>query len=475
VLHRLALVPGAILLACKRDRTARQPAAQPDLATAEQAIETLRTAPRSKILGKIAALMDNGLGPEDLAFALVAALAEIDGDVHGSLALHALLAIEREMLPGKRVLALLRACDHVVQQRDAWKPMPSRAAVPSNLLGLSRKELVKRTRAAFDRLQGPAVRMGVRALHGRWGQEVVSAELLRMAARDDGNSGHGTHNVVAALDLLRVVKWRGADAVLDQAAGRLQPPGSWQAPPSVAARAAFTRHQKLVVEAGESWQGGVRQLQASRDLRTAARTERGDDLVAYVTTALQKNVHADALWDGLAVAAADLALRDATPSGPGVHALLLVAALRQSAARAPTPQSRLIALLSAAWRLPGFRASTLSAAVTPTASPRGDGERRLMADDRLRRAAAIRSAAGAGGAPSLAVRDGMRELLLRKDAPDPHRLELPVAATRLAAVCAPPLQGDILAAVAACGPKAADPDWPRLDEAERLVNDLFGE
>ncbi len=469
-LRRVALGSTGLLLACGRKTTAiKTPEPQP--ADSAAALAALRTTPRLQILNKIGSLIEAGLSHDALRAALVSAWAGTDGDVHGGLALHALFAIERELTPRRRLLALFRACDHVVAHRDAWKPWPALAQLPATLFALPRKELVKTTRSAFDRLDGPAVRLGVRALHQRWGQEVVTAELLSMAAREDGNGGHGSHGIVAGLDLLRVVNWQSADAVLDQMVSRLQPPGSWQAPPSEAARAAFARHQRLVREAGDGWQGGVRRVEASRALREAVRTDRRDDLVQQVQTQLSEKIHADALWDGLALAAADMALVDATPSGPGVHALLLVAALRQSAARAPTPQARLIALLSAAWRLPGHRPA-VTARINPMAVLPADGATVLVSSKRARRAQAIRSAAGTGGAPSLAVRDGMRDLLLLKDAPDPHRLELPVAATRLAAVCAPPLQGDVLAAVAACGPEAKGESWPRMGEAERLAKKL---
>ena len=471
-LRRVTLGSSALLFACNRPpklpvKTAVKPA---DTAAA---LELLRSNPRPQILSGIADLVGNGLSHDALRAALVAAWADVDGDVHGGLALHALLAIERELAPRRRLIALFRACDHVVAHRDAWKPWPSRTALPGRLLGLSRKDLVKQTRAAFDRLDGPAARLGVRALHQRWGQEVVSAELHRMAARDDGSGGHGSHGIVAGLDLLREVNWHAADPVLDQIVDRLQPPGSWQAPPSDAARAAFAAHQGLVAEAGEGWQGGIRRLEASRALRKAVRTDRGDALVLQVRAALNERIHVDALWDGLALAAADMALQDTTPSGPGVHGLLLVAALRQSAARAPTPQARLMALLGAAWRLPGHRPPSWTAP-RMVAVTTADGATLVMSSAQGARAEAIRAAAGAGGAPSLAVRDGMRELLLRKDAPDPHGLELTVAATRLASVCAPALQADVLAAVAAAGLDAKGPDWPGLVEAEQLARRLRG-
>lgn len=479
LLRQVMLGSGALLWACNRPTpeaagSAGSPGGGGKIgprADHDAALAVLQASARADVLGRISGLIEAGLTREDLRAALVAAWAGVDGDVHGGLALHAWLALERELAPRQQLLALFRACDHVVAHREAWKPWPVAGSVPAVLLGLDRKELVARTRGAFDRLDAAGTRLGVRALHKRWGQEVVSAELLRMAAREDGSGGHGTHNVVAGLDLLRVVNWRGADAVLDQLASRLQPPGSWQAPPSDRARLAFAAHQRMVREAGEGWQGGVRRLEATRALRQAARTDRGEALVAQVRKALGEQIHADALWDGLALAAADMALRDPAPAGPGIHALLLVAALRQAAVRAPTPQSRLIALLGAAWRLPDHR-PPVAVGASPTAVALGDGATLVAADARTHRANRIRQAAAAGGAPSLAVRDGMRDLLLQKAAVDPHTLELPIAATRLAAVCAPPLQGDILAAVAASGPDADSPDWSGWADANRLARAL---
>ena len=471
-LRHLALGSGALLLACKSPPKAPPKAAvkPPDTAAAQRLLLASR---KARILAGVAELVHEGLSHDELRAALVAAWADIDGDVHGGLVLHALFALERELMPRQRLLVLFRACDHLVDHRDAWKRRLARAPLPAALLGMTREDLVKHTRGRFDRLDGDAARLGIRALHQRWGQDVVSAELHRMAARDDGSGGHGSHGVVAAMDMLRGVNWHGADAVLDQAVDRLQPPGSWQGPPSEAARAAFAAHQRMVREIGEGWQGGVRRLEVSRALRKAARADRGEALVLQVRTALDEKVHADALWDGLALAAADMALADATPSGPGVHGLLMVAALRQSAARAPTPQARLISLLGAAWRLPGHRPATRVTA-TGVAVETADGATLVTATARDRRAAAIRAAAGGGGAPALAVRDGMRDLLLRKNAPDPHALELTMAATRLASVCAPGLQGEVLAAVAAGGLRASDADWPGLLEAERLAKRLRG-
>jgi len=447
--------------------------------TIAEALATLRSTTRAAALSDVAALVERGLSHDHLRAALVAHWAGIDGDVHGGLALHAILAIERELPPRQRLLALFRAVDVSVAHRLAWKAMPPRKPVPSALLGLSLSDLTAKLRRAFDRLESNEVRTFVRALHQRWGQEAVTAELLRMAARDDGFGGHSAHLVVASLDLLRTVRWHAADAVLDQVAYRLQPPGTWQAPPRPAAMAAFARHQKLVAQAGEQWQRGVRQMNDSRALRKAARLARGDALERQVRDALDRGVHPDALWDGLSLAAADMTLVDPSPSGTGVHALLLVAALRQAARRAPTPQARLITLLGAAWRLPSHRPGTSAWAASasarlPTAVTSSEMVPLRIVGARKRRADAIIAASGSGGAKALAVRDGMRQVTLRKAAPDLHQLEVPVAATRLAAVAAPPFQGQILAASATCAPDPSGPDWPRLAEAERLLAQLRG-
>lgn len=436
--------------------------------TVAMAVAELRAATASDALQRIQKLMGRGLSHDQLRAALVTHWAGVDGDVHGGLALHAILAIERELAPRERLLALFRAVDLTVAHRLAWKSMPPRKPVPGAMLGLSLSDLSARTRIAFDGLKSDEVRLCVRALHQRWGQEAVSAELLRMAARDDGFGGHSAHLVVASLDMLRTVKWHAADAVLDQVAARLQPPGTGQAPPSKAAMAAFARQQKLVTRAGERWQKGVRQMNESRALRKMARMARGDALEAAVRDALDRGVHPDALWDGLSLAAADMTLVDPSPSGTGVHALLLMSALRQAARRAPTPQARLITLLGAAWRLPSHRPGGRATPV-PTSVTGTEVQRFRISDARKRRADAIRLAAGNGGAKALAVRDGLRDVTLRKATTDLHQLEVPVATTRLAAVAAPHFQGEILAASATCTPDPSGPDWARLAEAERLI------
>ena len=237
--------------------------------------------------------------------------------------------------------------------------------------------------------------------------------------------------------------------------------------------AACARQQKLVGQAGERGQKGVRQMTESRALRKMARMARGDALEAAVRDALDRGVHPDALWDGLSLAAADMTLADPSPSGTGVHALLLMSALRQAARRAPTPQARLITLLGAAWRLPSHRPGA-RATPLPTSTTGTELHPFRISDARKRRADAIRTAAGKGGARALAVRDGLRDIALRKAAPDLHLLEVPVAATRLAAVAAPHFQGEILAASATCTPDPRGPDWARLAEAERLIAALRG-
>ncbi len=455
------------LAACGRSAPKPKPPRAVDVGTAEAFALLQRVAP-ADALADTAALIERGLSHDELRAALVAAWAEVDGDVHGGLALHGLIAVERELGPRQRLLALFRAVDHQVAHRAAWKPMPPRKPVPKALLGLGADALTDRLRAAFDALEADDVRLSARALHQRWGQEAVSAPLFAMAARDDGFGGHSAHLVVAGLDLLRTVRWHAADAVLDQLCTRLQPPGSWQAPPSRAARSAFLRHRAAATQHGERWQRGVRQMTASRALRQAARTRRGDALEAQVTAALERGVHPDALWDGLSLAAADMTLVDPSPSGPGVHGLLLVSALRQAARRSPTPQARATALLGAAWRLPSHRPAP-GATPLPTSATASEFNRLTLSPARKRRADAIRAAAAGGGARALAVRDGMRDLAIRKATPDPHQLEVPVAATRLAAVAAPAFQADILAAVATCGPDPTGPDWARLDEARKHI------
>ncbi len=463
------------LAGCDRDK-AGNPGKKPPKSrrpTIAEAVTALQTATPDNALPCAASLIERGLSHDQLRAALVEHWAEVDGDVHGGLALHAVLAIERELAPNERLLALFRAVDLSVAHRLAWKAMPPRQPVPREMLGRSLSELSEALRGHFDALHADQVRIHVRALHQRWGQEAVTAELLRMAARDDGFGGHSAHLIVASLDLLRTVKWHAADAVLDQVASRLQPPGTWQAPPRPAAMQAFARQQKLVAQAGERWQQGIRQMSESRALRKLARLARGDALEAEVRAALDRGVHPDALWDGLSLAAADMTLVDPSPSGTGVHALLLVAALRQAARRAPTPQARLITLLGAAWRLPSHRPGA-SAAQLPTSATATELQPLSIGSARKRRADAIRAASGNGGAKALAVRDGLRDVALRKAAPDLHLLEVPVAATRLAAVAAPHFQGEILAASATCTPDPSGPDWARLAEAERLIAALRG-
>ncbi|MCO4760925.1 MAG: hypothetical protein KC502_05435 [Myxococcales bacterium] len=478
--HGALAVPALWLVGC--DRNSEQKAKQRRAArstdsakrpTIADAVQRLKASKRADVLGTAAALVEKGLSHDQLRAALVEQWAGIDGDIHGGLALHALLAIERELAPRERLLALFRAVDHVAAHRDAWRPMDTLAPLPKRLLGLSLSELTTQLRTAFDALDGPKVRLYVRALHQRWGQEAVSAELLRMAARDDGFGGHSAHLIVAALDLLRTVKWHAAERVLDQVAYRLQPPGTWQAPPSKAAMTAYSRHRRLVSRAGEKWQQGVRQMAESRALRKIARTARGQELESQVRAALSRGVHPDALWDGLSLAAADMTLVDPSPAGTGVHALLLVAALRQAARRAPTPQARLVTLLGAAWRLPRHRPGQ-SAPAAPSSVTATEVNPLLITGARKRRADAIRRAAGNGGAKALAVRDGLRDVALKKAATNPHLLEVPVAATRLAAVAAPHFQGDILAASATCTPDPQGPDWSRLGEAQQLIAKLRG-
>ena len=439
-------------LGCKREEP-RQKAGKsgdPQVAwTVLAAADELSGCARQDVLKVLADGLRIGLTRAQAWQAVDEALQRFEGDVHGRLAVRSLHQLAARLPIRDGLLPLFRAADLLKQEQET-KPKPMRPmAKPGELSLADSRALRGKLHEAFAAGDTATMSRALRAMLAEDGQTLVREHLTICAAREDRFAGHGTMYVAQGLRALDQRQWQRPDATLHGIASYLLPPVNGQGPVSAADREAHTEARKasraLDGKLDRTAPGRAASSEDVLPILTAARVMPPGDLAKLTLDRLQGGLGLQAVFAGLTLGAAELALNDDGGAGLGVHALDTINALQSLAHAAPTDRAAALCALMAAHRLPRFRRRAeaspkrpiLEKPPAPTATP--------------------------------TTEDALRKLVARGAAPDLHQLKYPVAILEQCAHAPAFARAQLLAAATARMPAEKGPLWPRLQEAEGLI------
>jgi hypothetical protein len=383
--------------------------------------------------------------------AIGAALGTFDGDVHGRLALVSMYRLMLSLPVREQLLPMLWSADLLKREQAAGSESTKPTKVPAKIARLDSAQLIKRLHAAFAAMDTNVAAACALRLYTQSGQTLLREQLYICAAREGRFAGHGTMHTTQGLRWLDAMRWQNAEPTVVAIVRYLLPPATGQAAPSADDLNRYAneraRSSKLATLLARGGKNKARK-DGSLAITNAARAMTGGQLADFVADQVTAGASMQDAFTGLSLAAAELALNDDTGALRGVHGLDTVNALQVAATRAPTARTSALLLLMAAQRLPGFRTSNTASPVRPI-----DFEAPSSID--------LQTAGYS-----------LRTRVVHGHINDPHKLKYPVALLEQAAYAATWAKPILMRAADVCAPAANGPKWPRLQQAQVVIERL---
>ena len=443
--------------------------------------DELFATPRERIFQRVASLLHNGADREQLWQGLHHGMSTFGGDRHGGLATISMNLTARDLPISEQLLPLMWAADALKHEQASAPRAKPLKPIPKTIEVLDRRALITRLHEAFAASDADNSAACLLELHARDGQTTATEQLYICAARHDHNAGHGTMWAVQGIRVLDARQWQRPERMLDSMMRHLLPPTTGQTPPSrqTLARYGAQRHASAKLTAVNARL--KRDDDVARQVLVTARSAPGPTLANDLARRLEDGEPTRSMWDGLLLAAAELALNDTKEGLRGVHALDTLNALHGAAQRAASPKTRVLALLMAADRLSLFRperSTTPTIAIDALSRPnqRPESVTSVLADnsklDTLqgRQLAAAKIADFAQrGTDTASLKLQLRRRFISRAAMRWHRVKYPTATLEEAAYAGHLAMPLLLAATVACLPAADDTPWPGLPKAQAAI------
>jgi hypothetical protein len=313
----------------------------PDL---EPLVRLIEETPREKCVAALAEQLRAGLPYRRFLSAIFFAAIR-KGDSHHSVYLvHSAHQVSLDLRPEERLLPLFWAVDHYKWQQERFPTtplMPLEGKLPSA------EKAAADFHDAMRRFDRDRAERALVALAGSDGPRQALEQLWPYGCRDLSFIGHRAISVSSCWHVLEAIGFHHAEPALRFVVQDLHLRGGGQ---DRYYKPNLTRTDQLLEKLPPGWAAGRADRAATLELFALLRQGQGDAACELAGKQLAGGLGAQALWDAVHIAAAELLMLHASGSGMAgrpLHASTAVNALRHAFAISSAPRTRLLVLLQA--------------------------------------------------------------------------------------------------------------------------------
>lgn len=342
----------------------------------EPLVELIERTSREELIETLAQRVRQGLSYQEvLAALMLAGVRNVEPRPAVGFKFHSVLVVHSAHLASlassdeDRWLPIFWALDYFKstqieeERKSGWKLAPVNEALVPN---------ASKARKAFDDAMESwdpdAADVATAGMVRTAGANELFERFCRYGARDYRSIGHKAIYVANSFRTLQCIGWQHAEPVLRSLAyallnhtGEANPAQS-----DLPADRAWRENLELQMRINPDWMDGRPSEQVARAFVEQARTGSGSDMAEFAVNAINQEVSAHSVWDGVFLASGELLMRQ--PGIIGLHSLTTANALRYAFNTSSDLETRKLLLLQACAFVPHFRQSAADRGALGSAS-----------------------------------------------------------------------------------------------------------